>query len=168
MKILVLGLGNPLLSDDGIGFLAAKILREKLLNEADVAESSLSGVALLDLFIGYDRAVIIDAIQTNRNSPGTILELIPSDFDAVVSPSPHYAGLPEILALADRLGLHFPTEIRILAVEVEDPYTIGGDLSEPVKKALPELIRRAQSFVKQWCDEMTQRGQLNVEERSCV
>jgi hydrogenase maturation protease len=109
----------------------------------------MSGVALLDLFVGYERAVILDAIQTHRYSPGSIVELSPSDLDSVVAPSPHYAGLPELLALAKQLQLDFPKEIKVFAVEVEDPYTIGGDLSDSARDALPELERRVERYLSE-------------------
>lgn len=155
MKTLVLGLGNDLLSDDGLGILAARALKEKLNGLADVVESSVSGVALLELFLGYERAIVIDAIRTTLQPPGTISELTPSDLDSVMAPSPHYAGLPEVLALADRLDLDFPKDIKIFAMEIADPYTVGGDLSEPVKKALPELIQRVEAHVRERCGEVT-------------
>lgn len=148
MKTLVLGLGNELLGDDAVGILAAQALKEELNGKADVVESSLAGMALLDLFIGYERAVIIDAVKTGRSPPGTIYELGPEDLSSVIAPSPHYAGLPELIATARQLQLDFPTEIVILALEVEDPYTIGDGLSEAVKQALAELIQRVREQIR--------------------
>lgn len=150
MKILVLGLGNELISDDGVGILAARALKEKLEGKADVVESSLHGVALMDLFVGYDRTVVIDAIQTGEHAPGTILKLGPDDFRPVTAPSPHYSGLPEVLALAERLELDFPKDIVILAMEVADTRTFREELTERVREALPELIRRAEELVLGW------------------
>jgi hydrogenase maturation protease len=143
VKTLVLGLGNELLSDDAIGVLAARALASKIsCHGVNVVESALSGMALLDLFIGYERAIIIDAIQTGQQPAGTILELTPSDLSLVVAPSPHYAGLPELLAIAKELQLDFPRRLKILAVEVADLHTIGARLSPPVERALPRLIER--------------------------
>lgn len=148
MKILILGLGNELLSDDAVGILAARALKERLKDKADIVESSLSGMALLELFIGYERAIIIDAMKTGRRAPGTIYELDPSDLGTVAAPSPHYAGLPELLAMAKTLKLDFPKEIKIFALEVENPYTIGGTLSKPVKEALEDFVQRICAYVK--------------------
>lgn len=150
MKTLILGLGNELLSDDAVGILAARALKERLKDKADVVESALSGMALLDLFIGYDRAIIIDAVKTGRTPPGTISELDPVDLGAVLAPSPHYAGLPELIATAQRLHLDFPKEIKIFAMEVEDPYTIGGKLSPAVAQALRELVQRVERQIARW------------------
>jgi hydrogenase maturation protease len=164
MEILVLGLGNELLSDDAVGILAARRLKSELAEESDetdtadvirVVETSVSGAALLDYLVGCDRAVIIDAVQTGARPAGSIEELTPADLGSVIAPSPHYAGLPEVLALARQLRLHFPTEIRIFAIEARDLYTIGGALCEPVEKALPELLRRIRALVGCWKKERT-------------
>ena len=145
MKILVLGLGNDLLSDDAIGIVVARTVREHLPegeSGVSVLESSLSGLALLDLFFGYDRVVLVDGVHTGRRPPGSLIELVPDDLRTVVAPSPHYAGLPELLAVAQNLGLPFPTDVRILAVETQDPWTIGGGLSPPVRGAVEEAAAR--------------------------
>lgn len=147
MKTLILGLGNDLLGDDAVGVLAARALTERLQDKADIVESALSGMALLDLFIGYERAIIIDAVKTGRNPPGTISELSPADLGAVIAPSPHYAGLPELIATAQALKLDFPKEIKIFVLEVEDPYTVGGKLSPTVAQALEGLVRRVEEHV---------------------
>jgi len=150
MKPLVLGLGNDLLGDDGIGIHTARRVAGELSDVADVVESSLHGVALLDLLIGYEKAVIIDAITTGRHPPGTILELSPDDFRPAISPSPHYTGLPDMIRIARELQIDFPKEIRIIAVEIADASTVGGPMSPPVAAAMDELCRRAIARVRQW------------------
>jgi hydrogenase maturation protease len=150
MKTLVLGLGNELLSDDGVGILAVRQLKQEYKGRADIVESSLSGLALLDFFIDYDRAIIVDAIQTGKHQPGEIIQLSPRDLDKVIAPSPHYSGLPEILALAKELNLSFPAEIIIYAMEVIDPHTIGGPLSQPVGARLGALVKTIKSQLGKW------------------
>lgn len=150
MKTLILGLGNELLSDDAIGVLAARTLKERLKDKADIVESSLSGMALLELLIGYGRAIIIDAVKTGRSPPGTIYELSPSNLSAVLAPSPHYAGLPELIATAQALKLDFPKEIKIFAIEVADLHTIGGTLSPEVAQALEKLLQCVEEQATHW------------------
>ncbi|MBA7626813.1 MAG: hydrogenase maturation protease [Calditrichaeota bacterium] len=153
MQPLVLGLGNDLLADDAIGILAARELKERLGNQAEVVDSSLSGLALLDLMIGYRQAIIIDAICTGRATPGTIMRLNHEDLSQVVAPTPHYAGLPELFALARRLELEFPQELVIFTVEVADPLTVGGAMTPVVRRALPGLIEQVQDQVERWHNE---------------
>jgi hydrogenase maturation protease len=150
MKTLVLGLGNELLSDDGLGLLAVRKLKDENTLRADFVECSLSGMALLDIFVGYHKAIIVDAVKTGRGAPGTIYELNPEDLGPVFAPSPHYSGLPELLAIAERLGLDFPGQIKIFAMEVDDPYTIGGGLTEPVSKALGDLVDKVRMQISDW------------------
>lgn len=150
MRSLVLGLGNELAADDAVGVLVARAVREHVAGAADVIESSASGMALIEIFAGYDRAVVVDSIHTGRNPPGTITELGLEDVGRVVAPSLHHAGLPEMAAVADRLGLMFPSETRVLAIEVLDPYTLGGAVSAPVAAAVDELTRRVRAQIERW------------------
>ncbi len=150
MRTLVLGLGNELAADDAVGLLVARALRSELDGAADVVESSASGLALIEILAGYDRAVVIDAIKTGEHPPGTIVEMGLADVGPVVAPSAHQAGLPELAAVAGRLGLGFPAETRVLAVEVVDPYTIGGALSGPAAGAVEVLRRRVRALLERW------------------
>jgi len=147
MKTLVLGLGNELIADDAVGIFAARELQNRIGDKADVIETSLHGVALMEFFIGYDRAIIVDAIRTGVHPPGTIMEFDSSELDQTFSPSPHYSGLPEIFILAREMELDFPKEVTIVAVEAEDVTTLGGVMTEAVRKSLPELIDRIEQLV---------------------
>ncbi len=150
MKILVLGLGNELLSDDGVGILAARRLRTLLEHQAEVIESSLSGIALLELFAGHEKAIVMDAVRTGRYPAGTLLEFVPAALGAVVGPSPHYSGLPEIIALARQLEIEFPEEIKVFALETADMSTVGGSLSERVAAAITPMTDRVMKQVQAW------------------
>ena len=161
MKPLVLGLGNDLLGDDGIGILAVRRLGPECSVLADVVESGLHCAALIDLLIGYRRVIIIDAVTTGQYPPGTIIDLIPSELDAVPSPSPHFSGLPELKTLAAACNLPFPEEIKIVAIEVSDPYTIGGSISRPVADSLDRVVALVTACLRQWA------GADSIETQSC-
>ncbi len=149
-RILVIGLGNDLLADDAVGILAARELKERLEGKADVVETAEHGVVLLDHFIGYDKAIVVDAIKTGKNSPGTVLEIDPGKLMPAANPSPHFTGLPELFVLARQFEVEFPTEVRIVAMEVEDLYTLGGEMTPAVRDSLPELVRRVEEQVLRW------------------
>ena len=150
MRTLVLGLGNDLAGDDAVGPLVARALLVELEDVADVVESSSSGLALIEVFAGYDRAIVVDSIVTGRNPPGTVTEMGLLDVGRVVASSLHNAGLPELAAVAARLGLGFPSQTVVFAVEVVDPYTFGIGLSPPVAGAVDELVKRVRSQVRRW------------------
>jgi hydrogenase maturation protease len=150
MRTLVLGLGNDLAGDDAVGVLVARALRDELDGTADVVESSASGMALIEVLAGYDRAVIVDSIRTGRNPPGTITEMTLEDLGPVVAPSLHHAGLPELAAVARRIGLQFPHHTWVVAIEVVDPYTLGAELSEPVAAGVSQLVERVRERIARW------------------
>jgi len=85
MRTLVLGLGNELAGDDAVGVLAARAVREDLADAADVVESSASGMALIEVLAGYERAVVVDAIMTGKSAPGTITEMGMDEVGRVVA-----------------------------------------------------------------------------------
>lgn len=150
MRTIVLGLGNELLSDDAIGILIARRLQSELNGVADVIESGLSGLALLDLLLGYDQAIIIDSVSTGMDPPGTITEMEPEDLGHVIAPSPHYTGLPEIISIARELGLEFPDRVRIFAIKASDLETIGGGISAQVILSIEKVVRRIKELIQTW------------------
>ena len=153
MRTLVLGLGNEYAGDDAVGVLAVRALRGKLAGGADVVESAASGLALLEVFAGYDRAVIADSIRTGRSPAGTIVEVRLADLGLATAPSLHQAGIPELAAVARRLGMGFPDRTRVLAVEVAGPLMFGAPLSKPVAAAVAPLGRRVLEQVQRWASE---------------
>ncbi len=148
---VVLALGNDILGDDAVGFHAARSLRSEPWEGVDVVETGEAGLALLDHLEGYDRALILDAIATGKCRPGTVLSWQRKDFKDIVSPSPHFSGLPELINLAERVGMHFPKDIRVLAMEVDDPTVFRESLTPEAQKALPELVERARKVLdEEW------------------
>ena len=109
------------------------------------------GLALLDHLEGYDRALILDAIATGKCRPGTVLSWQRKDFKDIVSPSPHFSGLPELIQLAERVGMRFPKDMRVLAMEVDNPTVFREALTPEAKKALPDLVSQARRVLaEEW------------------
>jgi len=151
MKPIIVGLGNDLLSDDGIGIYAARYLMGKLKkSEADIVATALHGLALLEIFLGYKRAIVIDAVETGAFTPGTVIEWTAENLKAIPSPSPHYTGLPELIALARELELDFPEDIKILAIEIRNAHRIGLEISASIRASLGEIAGRVRSYLQQW------------------
>ncbi|MCB2154577.1 hydrogenase maturation protease [bacterium] len=148
--ILVLALGNDILGDDGIAFYAARALQEEFSAVADFTETAEAGLALMEMLEGYEYALLMDSVMTGQCDPGTIVEFQTEQFKKVVAPSPHYAGLPEVLELSARLGLDMPTGMRILAMEVADPFTLREELTPDVARALPNLVDAARAILEEW------------------
>ncbi len=142
MKILVLGMGNPILSDDAVGIRVAQEVERKLDDpRVTVAESSLAGLGLLDCVVGYDRVIIIDAIQTEAENAGQIYRMSPEDFSCAKRlSSPHQINLITALELGRRLNLAVPQKITIFAVEVEDIATFSEECTPLVEQAIPAAV----------------------------
>ncbi len=139
MKTLVSGLGNPFLSDDSVGLHVARALESRFNQpEITVTETSMAGLSLLDLLTGYDRVIIIDAIQTREGKVGQVYRLEPEALDATRHAStPHDVNFATALELGNRLGLALPQQITIFAVEVEDVATFGDTCTRRVEETIP-------------------------------
>jgi len=152
-EILLLCLGNDILKDDGVGLFAGREVKKKFNGKIDFVESAESGLALLDYLIGYKRVLILDSIKREDREPGRIVEMRVEELEVSSSPSPHYVGLPMSLQIGKRLGFPLPEEIRILAMEVEDPYTLEEGLTEKVSLSFPDYVKRAEEILKNWLGE---------------
>jgi len=141
-KTLILGLGNSLLCDDGVGIYVAGELKKRVNRpEITVMETGVAGLSLLDLLVGYDKAIIIDAIQTTDGKAGQIYRLDPKAFDtALHTASAHGIEFPTALEFGRKLGLHLPQQIVIFAVEVSDVNTFNEECTPEVKQAVPVCV----------------------------
>ncbi|MGZ4129793.1 MAG: hydrogenase maturation protease [Actinomycetota bacterium] len=152
MRTLVLGLGNDLAGDDAVGVLAARALATLLEDRDDVVvlDTAASGMALLDVLAGYERAVLVDAIATGERPVGAIARFELAEVGHVVAPSLHQAGLAEVAAMAERLGLSFPASTVVFAVEVADPFTVGAPIGEAVVRAIDDVVRLVLAQLRAW------------------
>jgi hydrogenase maturation protease len=149
LKTLVLGLGNPILSDDSVGFRIVQELEGRFGQDVTVMETSLAGLSLLDMLVGYDRVIIIDSIQTKNGKVGEVYKLDAEDFAATRhAASPHDVNLATALELGKRLGLEMPKEIVIFAVEVADATTFGEGCTPQVERAIPKVVEMVREDVE--------------------
>ena len=143
MKTLVLGLGNPILSDDGVGIQVAREVANQLNSpQVTVAETSGAGLSLLDSIVGYDKVIIIDAIQTREGHSGQIYRIGPEDFSLTKHfSSPHQINLATALELGKMLDLAMPPTITIFAVEAKDITSFSEKCTPEVEQAIPEVVK---------------------------
>ncbi len=142
MKTLILGMGNPILSDDGIGIHVARALEGRVNQQGvTVTETSTGGLNLLDLLVNFDRAIIIDAIQTVGGKVGQVYRLEPEVFNTTRHAStPHDVNFATALELGNRLGLALPSQIDIFAIEVADTSRFSEECTPKVKEAIPLCV----------------------------
>lgn len=147
MKTLVLGLGNPILSDDRVGIRVAEIVREHLPEDApvDVRMVCIGGLRLMEEMIGYERVILIDSYLSRDGVPGTCYRLTLDDLRShhttLNSFSPHDVSLAVAYDLGVRMGLSLATEVIVYAVEVENVVDFGEALTPSVEGVVEEIAR---------------------------
>jgi len=142
-KTLVIGLGNPIVSDDSVGLRVVQRLTTILSNrhDVDVTEDHWGGLRLMERMIGYDRAIVIDAICTGAQ-PGTIHRLAPGSVSTQRSASAHDVNLPTALAFGRRVGAHLPAndDIWLIGIEAADVVNVGDQCTPAVEAAIPRAV----------------------------
>lgn len=143
MKTLVLGLGNPILSDDSVGIRVAQEVGKKVSDpQVTVAETSVAGLSLLDSIVGYDKVILIDAIQTKEGQAGQIHRMGTEDFSLTKHfSSPHQINLATALELGKMLNLAMPQKITVFAVEAMDIISFSEKCTPKVERAIPKVVK---------------------------
>ena len=135
-KNLVLGIGNDILTDDGIG--------PKIVNDLKTLERSpelifetttLGGLEILEIIKEYKKVIIIDAIRTIDGNPGEIFFFTPDDFKETL----HLSNLHDInfltaLELGKKLGIPLPEEIHIIAIEIVEDQVFGTSFTPAIEE----------------------------------
>ena len=148
-KTLVVGLGNPILTDDGVGvkvaYEVATALPSELSDLTTITEASVGGLRLMEMMVDYEKAIIIDAYMPMDRpiSPGTIHRMTLEDLKSI-SPTQHSASahdttLVTALETGRQLGIGLPDEIVIFAIEVENVMDFSEDSTEAVTNAIPAV-----------------------------
>jgi hydrogenase maturation protease len=142
MRCIVLGLGNPVLSDDSVGLKVARKVRETIKwPGVEIIETTASGLDFLEILTGYDKAILIDAIQTAGGCPGQVARL---NLDSIASTrhasSPHDVNLATALELGHKLQMDLPEDITIFAIEAGDVVTLSETCTEAVEAAIPGCV----------------------------
>jgi len=154
-KILLLGLGNDILTDDAIGIHVVRAVRQRVadMKNVDVHETMEMGLALLDFIVGYHALVLVDSIQTGKAPPGFIHEINDASLKLLPGPTPHFLGVGETLALGRKLGMAMPARVKIFAIEVADPFTLGTEMTSALQRALPEVVERITRTLREKVDQ---------------
>jgi hydrogenase maturation protease len=143
MKTLIIGLGNPLVSDDSVGLRVVEQLKPLLANRIDVevSEDYWGGLRLMERMIGFDRAIVVDAIQSGAE-PGTIHELSPDGIATQRSVSAHDVNLPTALEFGRQAGAQLPRndQIMLVGIEAEDILNFSERCTPAVQAAIPHAV----------------------------
>ena len=147
MKVKIIGIGNPILRDDSVGIKIAERLRGRV--NADVEILMTTDFEVIDKILGYDKAIIVDAVKSGKE-PGTIYEFSLDDvFSSYSIPGTHALSLGTTLKLGYTIfPEEMPKELKIFAVEVEDIEHFGEDCTPKVERAIPKVIEMIEEELK--------------------
>jgi hydrogenase maturation protease len=145
---LIIGIGNEYRSDDAVGLVVARRLKERLADSVTILEQSGDGAALMEVWRGAETVIIIDAMMSGA-APGTIRR-----FDASAQQIPksgfccstHAFGVAEAIELARALG-NFPQHLVVYGIEGKN-FAAGVGLSAEVEKAAGETVRQALATIQ--------------------
>jgi hydrogenase maturation protease len=140
MNSLILGMGNPILSDDGVGLHVARALGGCFAG-VDVRTCALIGLGILDILAGYDRVFVIDAIQDGSRLPGTVVKLAAGEGARHLFSS-HGMHFFEILQLGKDAGIAVPEVAGIYGVAISPECPFGEELSPLLARRQAEIVRQ--------------------------
>ena len=126
MKTIVLGVGNSILGDDGVGVHVANEVKKQIHeNSIIIDEATTGGMNLLDLIVGYDKAIIIDAVKSKENEHGTVKKIMIDDFNTMHSCNPHDVSLIEAIKMAKKMGeKRIPKKIIIIGIMMKQIHMV--------------------------------------------
>lgn len=153
MKLLVIGLGNPILGDDGVGWRIAESVQRHpdLPAGVEIDFLAVGGISLMERLVGCDRAILIDAIVTHQHPIGTVLSLNLEDLpdrDIGHLGSPHDATIQDALRMGRSLGAHLPSVIELVVVESQIIYDFSEELSPPVSAAVTQAVQQVLELIQ--------------------
>jgi hydrogenase maturation protease len=144
VRTLVLGIGNSILGDDGVGVRVAREVAARLNDEdVDVRDVNVDGLNLFDFILGYQKLVVIDAIPTEDGRVGDVFRLTP---EKVCDPSrsaisPHHFDLATTIEIGKKLFPgEMPREVILYAVAARDATAVSEKMSREVEEAVPRAV----------------------------
>ena len=154
-QITILGIGNTLYTDEGLGVHALAALQEKygMDQQVQLVDGSTDGMSLLGPVEDTDYLIVIDAINAGKEG-GHIIELHGNDIPAYygIKMSIHQLGFQEVL-LASKLRERYPKNIVMIGMQPTS-LELGIGLSETNEAQLPEMFKLVEQQVNKWKNEM--------------
>ncbi len=153
MKSVIIGLGNPIVGDDAVGIKVVEYIRDTLSlpSYADVmADISIAGVGLVELFRGYKQVILIDSIQSGAFPIGTVKLLAPDQFSLALHTSDyHNMDLFTALEFSNQMYDDIPEEIKIIGIEIISPIEFSDELSTDISKKFEDIVDEVYKIITQ-------------------
>jgi hydrogenase maturation protease len=149
MKTIVVGLGNPILGDDGVGWKVAEEVKRHLGEPSEVVVEcySLAGLSLMEQLIGYERVILIDSLNTGHHTQGEVVTFTLDGLEDLTyghSDSAHDASLKTALRTGRSMGQPLPADadIHVVAIEARHVYDFKEELSPEIAAAVPVAVQK--------------------------
>ncbi len=154
MRVLVLALGNPILCDDGVAFHVVQRMRPRLPESDDlvIEEACTGGIDLLVYILDFDRVLILDAVLTRKDPPGTVgVFRVDQLGESIHMDSPHHTNFATAIELGKKLHAdRMPEDIQIIGVEVDNILDFSEELTAPVEASVPKASEKALEILRTW------------------
>ena len=149
-KIIVVGLGNKVLGDDGIGaYLITDLQRELNLDSLSFQISVNGGMEIIDLLNNYQKAFILDGIRTAEGNPGDIYIMDSDDYmETLHISNVHDVDFKTALKLAEKINLRMPEKITIIAVEVMEDKVFNEFLTPSLMEKYSGILQLTINSIK--------------------
>lgn len=149
--ILLIGLGNPILGDDGVGWVVAREVEERIRRAGGNIEAdylSLGGLSLMERLIGYRKVILIDSLTTGKRPQGEVVAFTLEDLADLTSghtAAAHDTSLKTALVAGRQLGADLPDDrdIHVVAIESRHVYDIEEGLTPAIAAAVPSAVEQA-------------------------
>ena len=145
MKTIIVGLGNPILGDDGVGWKVAEEVQRRLPCDLPVSIEflSLGGISLMEHLIGYRRAILIDAVMSDKEAGSVIVTELNDmpDYSAFHMTNAHDTSLQNALKLGKAMGIDLPEQVTVVGIATKRVYDFSEELSQPVAGAISKATQ---------------------------
>lgn len=149
---VIIGMGNRLLSDDGIGLAVAEAVAERLKPRLNltVIELPAGGIRLMEAMAGYKRAVVVDAMLSGA-SPGTVRRFDPMDFVTTKNTfSSHDTDFASAYDLGRMVGVPLPDQVSFWGIEAREFDLFSEQFTDEVAAALPLAVQQIAAEIAEW------------------
>lgn len=149
-KILMIGLGNPILGDDGVGWVVAREAEERIHQAGgsiEVDYLSLGGLSLMERLIGYKKVILVDSLTTGKHPQGGVITFTLEDLVDLTSghtTAAHDTSLKTALVAGRQLGADLPEDrdVHVVAIESQHVFEIEEGLTPAIAAAVPSAVQQ--------------------------
>ena len=156
MKTLVAGLGNPILGDDGVGWVVAKKVEEQIDSVQTTIKIecyALAGISLMEQMIGFERVILIDSLNTGKYPQGEVVTFTLDSLEDLTfghSASAHDLSLKQALVMGRSMKAELPNDqqVYVIAIEARHVYDFQESLTPEIEASVPIAVQEVMKVLR--------------------